>query len=128
MAGNRLLRWSTPRFLGQGAGFWTSSPAYSAGGVYIGEMTNTASVANRASIVVAIAFAVALVGCGPTSSAFVSSTRTPTTSASSSPTAPASPVPSSSPSDTPTPQPTAGLLAGFTCADARGRAEDPGSH
>src|SRR2546423_274676 len=81
---------------------------------------NTASFTNRASIVVAFSFAMALVGCGPTSSAFVSSTPTPTTSASSSATATASPVPSSSPSDAPTPQPTAGMLAGFTCADASG--------
>jgi len=112
---------------GQGSGFWTSSPAYPAGGVYISEIMNTASSANRASIVVALSFAMALVGCGPTSSAFVSSNPTPTTSASSSPTATGSPVPSSSPSDTPSPQPTAGLLAGFTCADASGGSEQTGS-
>ncbi len=106
---------------------WPGSPAYPAGGVYISETMNTAPFANRASIVVAFSFAVALVGCGPTSSAFVSPTPTPTTSASSSPTATASPVPSSSPSDTPTPQPTAGLLAGFTCADASGGSEQSGS-
>jgi len=88
----------------------------------------TAHVANRASVIVALASAIVLAGCGSTSRTLGASSPTPTTGASSSPTATASPAPSSSPSDTPTPQPTSQLLPGFTCADASGGSEQTGSN
>jgi hypothetical protein len=88
----------------------------------------TAHVANRASVIVALASAMVLAGCGSTSSTLGASSPTPTTSASSSPTATASPAPSFSPSDTPNPQPTSALLPGFACADASGGSEQTGSN
>jgi hypothetical protein len=88
----------------------------------------TANLARRASALVAVSFALALVGCGGTATTSASSSPTATSSASSSPAATATPQESPSPTATAAPQPTAQLPAGFTCADASGGSEQAGSN
>lgn len=88
----------------------------------------TANLARRASNVVAVSFALALVGCGANATTSASSSPTATSSASSSPAASATPQESPSPTATATPQPTSQLPAGFTCADASGGSEQAGSN
>lgn len=88
----------------------------------------TANLARRASNLVAVSFALALVGCGGTATTSGSSSPTTTSSASASPAATATPQESPSPTALATPQPTAQLPAGFTCADASGGSEQAGSN
>jgi len=88
----------------------------------------TAHPACRASALVAVSFALALVGCGGTATTSASSSPTATSSASSSPAATATPQESPSPTATAAPQPTSQLPAGFTCADASGGSEQAGSN
>ena len=80
----------------------------------------TAHVTSRPARIIALSFALTLVGCGANSTTFGASNPTATTSASSSPTATPSPLESASPTATPTPQPTPQLLPVFSCADASG--------
>jgi hypothetical protein len=88
----------------------------------------TAHLARRASALVAVSFALALVGCGGTATTSASSSPTATNSASASPAATATPQESPSPTATAAPQPTSQLPAGFTCADASGGSEQAGSN
>src|SRR5947209_7957500 len=80
----------------------------------------TAHVTSRAVRIIAVSFALTLVGCGADSAALGPSSRTATPSATSSPTATPSPQESASPAATPTPQPTPQPLPVFSCADASG--------
>ena len=84
--------------------------------------------AHRAANLVAVSFALALVGCGGTATTSASSSPTATSSASPSPAATATPQDSPSPTALATPQPTSQLPAGFTCADASGGSEQAGSN
>src|SRR6202022_4679775 len=88
----------------------------------------SAHPARRASNLVAVSFALALVGCGGTATTSASSSPTATSSASSSPAATATPQESPSPTAMATPQPTSQLPAGFTCADASGGSAQAGSN
>src|ERR1700730_4443325 len=88
----------------------------------------SAHLAPRASNLVAVSFALALVGCGGTATTSASSSPTAPSSASSSPAA--TPTPQERPSPTamaiPLPAPT--LPAGFTSPDASGVSEQAGSN
>jgi len=85
----------------------------------------TAHVTSRAARVIAVSFALTLVGCGANTTTFRASSATATTSAFSSPTASPSLQDSASPTATPTPQPTPQLLPVFSCADAIGGGTEP---
>src|ERR1700730_2133935 len=88
----------------------------------------SAHLAPRASNLVPVSFALALVGCGGTATTSASPSPTPTSSAFSSAAASATPQESPSPTAMATPQPTSQPPAGFTCADARGGSEQAGSN
>src|SRR6266550_1047911 len=80
----------------------------------------TSHITSRAARIIAVSFALTLVGCGANTTTLGASSPTATPSASSSPTATPSPQESASPTATPTPQPTPQLLPVFSCADASG--------
>src|ERR1700737_3540755 len=88
----------------------------------------TANLARRASNLVAVLFALGLVGCGGPPPPSPPPSPTATSSRSPSPPATATPQESPSPTATATPQPTSQLPAGFTCADASGGSEQAGSN
>src|SRR6266702_7243226 len=80
----------------------------------------TTHVTSLAASIIAVSFALTLVGCGANSTTLGASSPTATTSASSSPTATPNPQESASPTATPTPQPSPQPLPVFSCADASG--------
>ena len=87
----------------------------------------TSHVTSRAARIIAVSFALMLVGCGGNSTRLGASSPTATPSASSSPTATPSPQESASPTATPSPEPTPQPLPVFSCADASGGSEQHGS-
>ena len=80
----------------------------------------TGHVTSRAVRIIAVSFALTLVGCGANSATLGPSSPTATPSATSSPTATPSPQESASPTAAPTSQPTPQPLPVFSCADASG--------
>src|SRR5207302_10867999 len=87
----------------------------------------TSHVTSRAARIIAVSFALTLVGCGGNSTTLGASSPKATPSASSLPTATPSPQEGASPTATPSPEPTPQPLPVFSCGDASGGSEQHGS-